>query len=180
MKKAAVSFLIINLVFVMAACQGSKADNDDAPAAANAVDERDEAIANDEQSDKDAAGDADTEARQGTNGDGSDDESEPASPSDQGRDASGSKQEPNKRSDQSTQDSKDDSKQLTKQEAEQLVREHLELTNNPGVKVDYDHDEGGRYVIHVYEIVGDGEMAHTATWGWYYVDPQTKKIESMF
>lgn len=179
MRKTTVLFLVISFVFVMAACQASKADSND-PAGVDAADEQDELVVDDEPTDEKTAADTDTEIQHGSNDDESNDEAASASPSDQGGDAGGSKQQPNKRSDQSTQDNKSGSQQLTKQEAEQLVREHLELTNNPGVKVDYDHDEGGRYVIHVYEIVGDGEMAHTATWGWYYVDPKTKKIESMF
>jgi len=65
---------------------------------------------------------------------------------------------------------------LTKEEAEILVSAYLVLYNNPNVKVEYDHMEGERYVIHVYEIVDN----HTSTRGWYYVNPKTAKIESMF
>ena len=73
-----------------------------------------------------------------------------------------------------------DSRPLTKKEAEDLVRNYLQLEDRPEVKVQFDHEEDGRYVIHVYEIVGSGEESHTATLGWYYVDPKTQKIESMF
>lgn len=69
---------------------------------------------------------------------------------------------------------------LTKKEAEALVRKHLELENRPEIHIQYDHDEQGRYVIQVYEAVGQGETSHTATLGWYYVDPKTREIESMF
>lgn len=69
---------------------------------------------------------------------------------------------------------------LTKKEAEELVRKHLELENQPEMHVQYDHDEQGRYVIQVYEVVGQGDTSHTATLGWYYVDPKTREIESMF
>ena len=45
----------------------------------------------------------------------------------------------------------------------------------------YDHmNEQGDYVIHVYEIVTDNPETgegHTATWGWYAVDPITGEIK---
>ncbi|MFJ8526951.1 hypothetical protein [Bacillus sp. NPDC094106] len=40
--------------------------------------------------------------------------------------------------------------------------------------------EQGDYVIHVYEVVTNGEESHTATWGWYAVNPKTKKVYKAF
>ncbi|KIL35029.1 hypothetical protein SD71_15265 [Cohnella kolymensis] len=74
-------------------------------------------------------------------------------------------------------------KTLTKADAEKLVRKHLKLDSKPAIYVEYDHNEGAEYLIHVYEVVIDdpntGE-GHTATWGWYYVNPKTGGIRSMF
>ena len=40
------------------------------------------------------------------------------------------------------------------------MRHYLQLEDRPEVKVQFDHEEDGRYVIHVYEIVGNGEESH--------------------
>lgn len=62
---------------------------------------------------------------------------------------------------------------LTKEEAVNLVR--IQYNVPASVAVEYDHDdENGNYVIHVYESHPD----HTATLGWYAVNPKTKKIHS--
>lgn len=61
---------------------------------------------------------------------------------------------------------------ITKKEAVALVKKHLHLEDNPDITVLYDHtNEKGDYVIHVYEVVSDGETGHQATLGWYAVDP---------
>lgn len=73
-----------------------------------------------------------------------------------------------------------ESKNISKQDAVQLVRTHLKLDGREEVKVEYDHDNAkGDYVIHVYEIIIDDPATgegHTATWGWYGVNPSTKAI----
>ena len=47
--------------------------------------------------------------------------------------------------------------------------------------IEVDHIEGNNYVVHAYEIIQDDEKTwHTATAGWYYVDMNTGKIESIF
>ncbi|HSH24589.1 MAG TPA: hypothetical protein VLA13_03520 [Massilibacterium sp.] len=73
-----------------------------------------------------------------------------------------------------------ESKNISKQEAAQLVRTHLKLDGREEVKVEYDHDNAkGDYVIQVYEIIIDDPATgegHTATWGWYGVNPSTKAI----
>jgi hypothetical protein len=66
-------------------------------------------------------------------------------------------------------------KVLSHEEAIELVKQYLNLPSNPNLRVEYDHDnDNGHYVIHVYEIVIDDANTmegHTATWGWYGVDP---------
>lgn len=70
-------------------------------------------------------------------------------------------------------------KPLTHEQAEELVKKHLNLSE-PNIKVVYDHDaDNGDYIIHVYEFVVDNPQTgegHTATWGWYGVNKQTKTV----
>ncbi|WP_407270794.1 LysM peptidoglycan-binding domain-containing protein [Radiobacillus sp. PE A8.2] len=66
----------------------------------------------------------------------------------------------------------DTNQRLIKEQAAGLLRRALRLTGQPEVHVDYDHTENGQYVIHVYDIVNN----HTATRGWYLVDPITGEI----
>nr|WP_276561239.1 hypothetical protein [Bacillus paramycoides] len=62
---------------------------------------------------------------------------------------------------------------LTKKDAENLVR--IKKNVPASVEVVYDHDDNnGDYVIHVYESHPD----HTATLGWYAVNPKTKEMHS--
>jgi len=71
-------------------------------------------------------------------------------------------------------------KTLTQEQAVDLVKKHLNITSEQNVKVVYDHDaDNGDYVIHVYEFVVDNPSTgegHTATWGWYGVNKQTKAV----
>ena len=70
---------------------------------------------------------------------------------------------------------------MSAEEAVQAVINQENFDDYPQLIVEHDHDEDDRYVIHVYEIVREGtEDAHTATWGWYYVDPYSGDITSMF
>ena len=72
---------------------------------------------------------------------------------------------------------KEDSKKLTVQEAEQLVKDFIEIEDYPYLRVQYDHDdEKGDYIFQVFESVEDNEYGHTATWGWYGVNPKTKEV----
>ncbi|MGN4422331.1 hypothetical protein ACTFQN_00300 [Bacillus cereus group sp. MYBK30-1] len=69
------------------------------------------------------------------------------------------------------QDTVADTGEITEHEAADLVRSQYNFPIS--VVVEYDHDdENGNYVIHVYEDHPD----HTATLGWYAVNPKTKKI----
>lgn len=69
---------------------------------------------------------------------------------------------------------------LTHEQAEELVKKHLNIESGQNIKVVYDHDaDNGDYVIHVYEFVVDNPATgegHTATWGWYGVNKQTKSV----
>lgn len=73
---------------------------------------------------------------------------------------------------------------LTKEQAVKLVREQYDIPNKPNLFVEYDHDnEHGDYVIQVYEVVIDDPVTkegHTATWGWYGVDPIQKLVYDAF
>jgi hypothetical protein len=73
-----------------------------------------------------------------------------------------------------------DKYKLSKTDAEKLVREQQNVKNKPEIYVEFDHlNDLGDYVIHVYEIVIDDPATgegHTATWGWYGVNPITREI----
>ena len=66
---------------------------------------------------------------------------------------------------------------LSVKEAEQLVKDFIEIEDYPQLSVQYDHnDEKGDYIFQVFESVEDGQGGHTATWGWYGVNPKTKEV----
>ncbi|MFV8826368.1 hypothetical protein [Alkalihalobacterium sp. APHAB7] len=76
---------------------------------------------------------------------------------------------------------KDQNGLLTEEEAIEKVRSYLDLQYDPDVNIVVDHEDNGRYLVHVFDIVpGNGGVGHTATRGWYYVDRKTGEIESMF
>lgn len=70
-------------------------------------------------------------------------------------------------------------KTLTVKEAEKLVKDFINIENYPQLRVEYDHKENGDYIFQVFESVEDGQGGHTATWGWYRVNPNTKKVLNM-
>jgi LysM repeat protein len=63
-------------------------------------------------------------------------------------------------------------RKLTTEQAEYLVRRALGLVEQPNVYVTFDSNLNGQYLIHVFEIVEN----HTATRGWYLVNPQSGEI----
>ncbi|MBX0358958.1 hypothetical protein [Halobacillus sp. Nhm2S1] len=70
---------------------------------------------------------------------------------------------------------------LSKEQAAGYVVEYAQVPiDNPNVFVEYDHDnQHGDWVYQVYEVVIDNpetKEGHTATWGWYAVDPNTGYI----
>lgn len=67
----------------------------------------------------------------------------------------------------------------SQQVAEELVRDHLDLHDSPETQVLFDHKDNGLYVVHVFDIIGEGKGSHTATRGWYKVDPESKEIIDM-
>ena len=68
---------------------------------------------------------------------------------------------------------------LTEKDAVRIIREHLGLEEHTKLHVEIDHEEGNKYVVHVYEIVTHNDISHTATYGWYYVSKDSGKIEDM-
>lgn len=78
------------------------------------------------------------------------------------------------------------SSKLTHDEAREVLLKHLygnaEIVDgsveNGDFRLDYDHDDlEGNYVFQLYEVVQhEGEAGHTATVGWYGVNPTTGKI----
>lgn len=67
---------------------------------------------------------------------------------------------------------------ISKEEAENLIRKELEIPDY--VYVTYSHEQDDDYIIQVYEISGDDEIKHTATWGWYAVNKYTGKWSDAF
>lgn len=184
MKKMALILTVIGLIFLMTACQSSAPEQNDADVVKAAeVDGNIDGGSHSEDGEE-ADGEAAPEANgdsQGTDGGSvNEDKANVETEQDHGGETDGRVREPAEKPDKPSEVRDADGRPLTKKEAEELVRNHLDLTNRPEVKVQYDHEEQGRYVIHVYEIVGEGEASHTATLGWYYVNPKTQEIESMF
>jgi hypothetical protein len=64
---------------------------------------------------------------------------------------------------------------ISRLEAEQLVRKELHLESDEKVYIEFDHMSGKDYVIHVYDVVDN----HTATRGWYIVNPENGMIQDM-
>ena len=64
---------------------------------------------------------------------------------------------------------------VSQEQAIQLVRDQQGISEDSPLLVAYDHvDDSGNYIIHVYENVVDNEETgegHTATQGWYQVNP---------
>lgn len=78
-----------------------------------------------------------------------------------------------------------ESNELTHDEAKDKVLKYLygndvileDTIEDSNFNLDYDHDESGEYVFHLYEVVQhEGEVGHTATVGWYAVDPATGNV----
>ena len=68
---------------------------------------------------------------------------------------------------------------VNEKDAVRLIREHLGLEEHTTLHVEIDHEDGNRYVVHVYEIVTHDDISHTATYGWYTVSKDSGKIEDM-
>lgn len=72
------------------------------------------------------------------------------------------------------QDTVADTGEITEHEAEGLVRRQFNFSSDIVVQYNND-DENGNFVIQVYEDHPD----HTATLGWFTVNPKTKKVTKM-
>src|SRR5699024_8493700 len=58
----------------------------------------------------------------------------------------------------------EETNEIDDKRAEELVRNHLNIGENSDIHVVMDHlDENGNFVVHVYEVVSDGDVSHTAT-----------------
>ena len=83
----------------------------------------------------------------------------------------------NPKPDKGSSEGNNDGSKISVKEAEQLVKDFIEIKDYPQLSVQYDHDdEKGDYVFQVFESVEDGQGGHTATWGWYGVNPKTKEV----
>ena len=61
---------------------------------------------------------------------------------------------------------------VSSQQAENMIRKALGVPSSTSVV--HDHDEGENYIIHVYDVIDDGNgMQHSATRGWYAVNKTT-------
>ncbi|ARK32480.1 hypothetical protein [Halalkalibacter krulwichiae] len=70
---------------------------------------------------------------------------------------------------------------LTQEEAIEELKAHLEIFYDEEVRIIVDREEGGKFVIQVFDVIGgEGDTAHTQTRGWYTVDRKTGEVESMF
>ncbi|CDO02919.1 hypothetical protein BN988_01399 [Oceanobacillus picturae] len=72
--------------------------------------------------------------------------------------------------------SKDINQEFTEKDAIELVSEHLEGELGDNMALRFDRMEEGNYIIHVFE----NTETHTATYGWYEVNPETEEVTSMF
>ena len=61
---------------------------------------------------------------------------------------------------------------ISPQQAENMIRQASGVPSSTSVV--HDHDEGENYLIHVYDVIDDGNgMQHSATRGWYAVNKTT-------
>lgn len=76
-----------------------------------------------------------------------------------------------------------ESTELTKEEGKELVAEFIKMNDSSNLTIQFDReDEKGNYIFQVYEIVIDNvetKEGHSATWGWYSVNPKTKEVEDL-
>lgn len=183
MKHIRIILAITGIIALLSACNTSdtgKDDTGDTVQAKENVTDEDGTAAQDDGEEAESTSDS-SETSQSQPSDRQNDQEAKSDTKQEKEGRSGSTKQRSAKDDHKQSEERDsDSEPLTKKQAEELVRRHLELDSRPEVKVQYDHDEDGRYVIHVFEIVDQGESSHSATLGWYYVDPKTQKIESMF
>jgi len=57
-----------------------------------------------------------------------------------------------------------------------LVEEAADLGEGSSAHIQLDSEEPDKYIVHVFEMVDDGDAGHTATYGWYEVDKDTGEI----
>ncbi|MEK3799253.1 hypothetical protein MHI18_13635 [Peribacillus sp. FSL H8-0477] len=76
-----------------------------------------------------------------------------------------------------------ESTELTTEQGKEVVAEFIKMNDSSNLTIQFDReDEKGNYIFQVYEIVIDNpetKEGHTATWGWYSVNPKTKEVEDL-
>ena len=76
-----------------------------------------------------------------------------------------------------------ESDKYSSDDAINLVKEFIQGTDTDmGLNYSFDGiDDNGNYRIQVFEVVDHGEgQSHTATYGWYLVNPETGEITDLF
>lgn len=173
MKRIGVIFTLVAIMVMMSACQASSSADEDS---FNETAKTEEKTVNEDEQNRESA----HQLADGANDESPDQSAEEESQEVTSSSGNAKQAGTNSEEGESSEVREADSEPLTREEAEELVRRHLDLDDSPEVNVRYDHEEEGKYVIQVFEIVGQGEDSHSATLGWYYVDPRTQEIESMF
>lgn len=85
--------------------------------------------------------------------------------------------------DTSDQPTSEEGGRYSSDDAVRLVKEYLEAE---GLYMEMNYlfdgtDDNGHYRIQVFEVVDNGEgNTHTATYGWYLIDPETGAITDLF
>lgn len=170
MKK--IAYILLAFSFLLTACN----NNDTDP-----VDEND-STEQDETNDTNTTNDE-------SNEDTSDDSDNTTDENDQPTESEDSTNDENQSDDTEGTDESNDSEnsesggRYSSDDAVRLVKEYLEAE---GLYMEMNYlydgkDDNGRYRVQVFEVVdnGDGE-SHTATYGWYLVDPETGEITDLF
>ncbi|WP_080843889.1 hypothetical protein [Cytobacillus gottheilii] len=79
---------------------------------------------------------------------------------------------------------KEDKASFQETDAEELLMGYLNIEEGTNVHVRYDHmDDNGNFVLQVYERIIDNPQTnegHTATIGWYTVNPTTQEIKDLY
>ncbi|WP_411954580.1 hypothetical protein ACKXGF_01645 [Alkalibacillus sp. S2W] len=96
-------------------------------------------------------------------------------------DENSGKAEEDNSSDENSQSEEGDQSVTTESEAEERVMESIDLPDEGNYQVKFDHkNDDNDYVVQVFEVVEREEGSHTATYGWYIVNADNGKVESMF
>lgn len=68
-------------------------------------------------------------------------------------------------------------KEIGEKKAIKIIKEFLEKNNSyVASNIEVDSVDNKYYIIHVYDIIDNGDESHTATTGWYKVNKYTGEI----